>query len=149
MRFRALPLLILLLALLPAADAPDRACSVVIVNQLNERVSLRAEIADTEEKRNRGLMFRTALGVGEGMIFIFEENGFLNFWMKNTYIPLSIAYINEYGIINEIYDMKPRDASLVASRMQARYALEVNRGWFRKNRISRGCRITLDGCLRK
>ena len=92
--------------------------------------AVRAEIAGNDEDRSRGLMFRKELPDGDGMLFIFENDQILSFWMKNTYIPLSIAYISRDGTINEIRDMQPHDETSVTSGRPARYALEVPQGWF-------------------
>ncbi|TFH42838.1 MAG: DUF192 domain-containing protein [Chrysiogenales bacterium] len=95
-------------------------------------------------------MYRTHMDRDRGMLFIFEREGILNFWMKNTHLPLSIAYIGSDGIINEMYDMKPFDVSITyPSRKPARYALEVNRGWFAANGIGRGARMIFNGCFGK
>ncbi len=130
--------------------ATSRVCTISITNIENKQVSLIAEIADNDALRSTGLMNRKALEKNSGMIFMYGSEGYLTFWMKNTYIPLSIAYIGEDGVIHEIYDMKPLDTSVVyPSRMPARYALEMNLHWFRDNRITRGCRLNLHGCLCK
>lgn len=84
------------------------------------------------------------------MLFVFPGERHRRFWMKNTYLPLSIAYVNRYGIINEIYDMEPLDSSRVYPSMYpAQYAIEVNRGWFKRNNIKKGCRVLLHGCIGK
>jgi uncharacterized membrane protein (UPF0127 family) len=93
-------------------------------------VSLWAELARTGEEREKGLMFRESLADGEGMLFIFERDQMLSFWMKNTLIPLSVAYIAYDGRIIEIHDMRPGDLSPVYSSRSARYALEAPQGWF-------------------
>lgn len=106
------------------------------------------EIADTEDKRNLGLMFRNYLDSNSGMLFVFKDANKRTFWMKNTYIPLSIAYISDDGTINEIYDMKPLDISVVyPSRRPAKYALEMNKGWFDKHNIAVGCKVLLPAGL--
>jgi uncharacterized membrane protein (UPF0127 family) len=97
-----------------------------------------AEIARTGTERETGLMFRESLADGEGMLFVFERDEMLSFWMKNTLIPLSIAYISYNGRILEIHDMKPRDLSPVRSSRSARYALEVPRGWFERAGVKPG-----------
>ena len=91
---------------------------------------VKAEIANTDETRQRGLMFRQTLPDGEGMFFIFEKDEILRFWMKNTFIPLSIAYISSEGRIIDIKDMFPHDETSVTSSRSVRYALEVPQGWF-------------------
>jgi len=91
---------------------------------------VRAEIARTQEERQQGLMFRQNLPDGEGMLFIFERDEILSFWMRNTYIPLSIAFITYDGRIVDIKDMYPLDETSVTSSRSVRYALEVPQGWF-------------------
>ncbi len=96
------------------------------------------EIADTDESRARGLMNRDSLPEDHGMLFVFERDQRLSFWMKDTSIPLSIAYITSDGTIREIYDMEPYDLTPVSSRRSVRYALEVNQGAFEAAGISEG-----------
>jgi uncharacterized membrane protein (UPF0127 family) len=96
------------------------------------------ELARSDEERNAGLMFRTELEEGKGMLFIFEKDEVLSFWMKNTLIPLSIAYIGYDGAIIDIRNMDPHDTSSVSSSRSARYALEVPQGWFDKIGIKPG-----------
>jgi uncharacterized membrane protein (UPF0127 family) len=95
-----------------------------------ETVKLLAEIARTDAQRARGLMGRSSLKDGEGMLFVFDRDQILSFWMKNTPLPLSIAYIAYDGRIMEIHDLKPHDTTTVPSRRSGRYALEVPQGWF-------------------
>lgn len=101
------------------------------------------EIADDSQEHQKGLMHRESLNRGEGMLFIFSESQPRSFWMKNTQIPLSIAYINEEGIIIDILPMEPMDLSAVRSSAPARYALEVNRGEFAYYRIQVGDRVKI------
>ncbi|MDR2068621.1 MAG: DUF192 domain-containing protein [Spirochaetaceae bacterium] len=107
------------------------------------RIRIQAEIARTEAERARGLMHRTALPDGEGMLFVFERDQILSFWMKDTLIPLSIAFISYDGRILEIYDMQPRDLRSVHSVRSVRYALEVPQGWFERTGIKVGDRLNL------
>jgi uncharacterized membrane protein (UPF0127 family) len=102
------------------------------------RVSVSVEKAETNGERARGLMYRRSLDDGAGMLFIFEEDEILSFWMKNTFIPLSIAFIAADGRILEIRDMEPQDLSTVRSGRPCRYALEVPRGWFGRAGIAPG-----------
>jgi uncharacterized membrane protein (UPF0127 family) len=99
---------------------------------------VKAEIARTQDERSQGLMFRKKLPDGEGMIFVFEKDEVLSFWMKNTSIPLSIAYIASDGRIIEIKDMYPHDENPVMSSRSARYALEVPQGWFSRTGVHTG-----------
>ena len=104
--------------------------------------TLKAEVANTPETRAIGLMGRTELADGHAMLFVFTQPQPLGFWMKNTLIPLSIAYINAAGIIREIHDMKPLDTNPVDSTFRDLiYALEVPQGWFQKNKILPGDKI--------
>ena len=105
-------------------------------------VALRAEVADTPQESQTGLMFRNSLPDDQGMIFVFNTPRQANFWMKNTRIPLSIAYIDSTGKILEIHSMQPFDETLVSSAFDnVVYALEVNEGWFDRHKISPGTTI--------
>lgn len=99
---------------------------------------LAVDVCDTQVLRQKGLMNRDHLPDGSGMLFVFEEEGDLSFWMKNTRIPLSIAFISKLGEILNIEDMHPHDLSSSRSRVQAQYALEVPQGWFKKKGINAG-----------
>jgi uncharacterized protein len=108
------------------------------------------ELAQTEDERRMGLMHRTSLGENAGMLFVFEDEAPRSFWMKNTYIPLSIAYLNSKKEIVEIQDMAPMPKSPTAaipsypSKKPAKYALEVNQGWFKKRGIQVGQRLEVN-----
>jgi len=99
---------------------------------------VKAEIAQTQEERSKGLMYRKELPDGEGMFFVFERDEVLSFWMKNTFVPLSIAFIASDGRIVEIKDMYPHDESTVHSSRSVRYALEVPQGWFSRAGVQYG-----------
>jgi len=101
-------------------------------------VEITVEIARTEQERAQGLMYRKKLPDGAGMIFIFERDEQLSFWMKNTVIPLSIAFIASDGRITEIKDMQPLDLNSVTSSRSVRYALETPQGWFNRAGIKPG-----------
>ena len=109
------------------------------------RITLKAELARSTAQRNQGLMYRKSLPDGEGMLFIFERDEILSFWMKNTLVPLSIAFISSEGRILEIYDMEPGNLAPVSSGRSARYALEVPQGWFGRAGIRIGDRLDLNG----
>ena len=104
---------------------------------------LTVEIAETEAQRNQGLMHRKTLKDGAGMLFVFERDQILSFWMKNTLIPLSIAYISYDGTITDIRDMYPKNESSVHSSRSVRYALEVPQGWFEKVGVKAGDKVIL------
>lgn len=143
-------ILFIFLLNLPGAETTLRICRVSIYSLgSGQSVSLQVEIADTPESREQGLMHRQSLKKNSGMMFIFEKDEYLSFWMQNTYIPLDIAYIDRNGIIGEIYQMSPLDStSIIRSAKPFRYALEVNRGWFRAHKIHKGSKIDLNGCFR-
>lgn len=105
--------------------------------------TFQVEIADTAESRRQGLMFREDLAPDEGMLFIFPDSQIRSFWMKDTPLPLSIAYISARGRILEIRSMVPYSEEPVRSRFPARYALEVNRDRFEEVGVSEGDEIDL------
>ncbi len=99
---------------------------------------LLVEVVNTPADRARGLMYRKSMGENEGMLFVFSEPDYLSFWMKNTLIPLSIAYFNRDKRITDIHDMKPNQTKeLYHSSEKVLYALEVNQGWFAKRNIGK------------
>jgi uncharacterized membrane protein (UPF0127 family) len=106
-------------------------------------VTCEVELARTEAERNTGLMYRKELEDGKGMFFIFESDEVLSFWMKNTNIPLSIAYISYDGTIIDIRNMYPHDTSPVHSSRSVRYALEVPQDWFTRTGIRAGDKVIL------
>ncbi len=105
--------------------------------RINETTIL-AEIADTPRKREKGLMKREELPADRGMLFIFEKEKKVSFWMKDTGIPLTIAYISKSGQIREIHDLQPYSENPVSSVYSILYALEVNRGFYKENGIQIG-----------
>jgi uncharacterized membrane protein (UPF0127 family) len=108
------------------------------------RVVLQAEIARSADEKRQGLMHRRSLADGRGMLFVFDRDQIMSFWMKDTLIPLSIAYIKSDGSIVEILDMRPLDESFVRSSRGVRYALEVPQGWFDRAGIRPGDRLLLE-----
>jgi uncharacterized membrane protein (UPF0127 family) len=118
-----------------------------IENAAGVSIPISVEIANNGEQRAQGLMNRKSLEDGKGMIFVFDRDQIMSFWMKNTLIPLSIAFISSDGRILEIHDMKPLDLNSTRSNRSARYALEVPQGWFSRVGISVDDRLRLDGLL--
>lgn len=106
-------------------------------------VSILAELATTDSQRETGLMFRKQLEAGKGMLFVFDSDQILNFWMKNTSLALSIAYLSSDGTIREIHDLVPHSLAGVAASRSVRYALEVPRGWFDQVGLKVGDRFEL------
>lgn len=111
------------------------------------RHSLLVEIAETPEQQERGLMYRKTLADGRGMLFVFPSARILNFWMKNTFIPLSIGFFDQKGTLIEFFDMEPVTSEMqtkipsYSSSKPAQFALEVPRGWFRKKKIQPGAKL--------
>ena len=106
-------------------------------------VAVEAEVADEIDEKTIGLMGRAELAEGRGMLFVFREPQAMGFWMRDTLVPLSIAYINAAGVIREIHDLQPLDETPARSAFRdLLYALEVPQGWFHKNKILPGDRIT-------
>lgn len=104
--------------------------------------ALRAEIAATPDERARGLMFREKLGRNDGMLFLFDEPAYHTIWMKNTLIPLSVAFLDGEGRILNIEDMQPRTLEPHVAQGPARFAIETNLGWFAERRIKPGDKVT-------
>lgn len=103
---------------------------------------LATEVARTPAQRQVGMMMRTAMAQHEAMLFVFEEAGVQCFWMKNTLVPLSAAFIEDDGRIVNIADMQPRSEQSHCSQRPVRYVLEVNQGWFAKKGISPGFKLS-------
>ena len=99
---------------------------------------LNVKVAKTPQQQALGLMHKKNLAANEGMLFEHAEKKILKFWMKNTLIPLSIAFLDESGKITEIQNMMPNDENTVSSKYPCKYAVEVNQGWFKKRNIRVG-----------
>jgi len=111
------------------------------------RGTIIAEVADTEAERAKGLMHRRELRENRGMLFVYRRDQKLSFWMKDTTIPLSIAFIAADGTVREIHDMKPLSLRPVESRFSVRYALEVRQGTFERFNVRPGDRIVIPESL--
>ncbi|MBX3716750.1 MAG: DUF192 domain-containing protein [Burkholderiales bacterium] len=134
---RALAALLLAAAGLALAEAPLPARQVKVAGH-----ALRVEVAATIEQRMKGLMFREKLGADDGMLFVFDEPGYHAMWMKNTPLPLSVAFVDGAGAILNILDMEPHTLDQHAAAGPAVYAIETNKGWFAKRRIKAGDKVT-------
>lgn len=99
------------------------------------------QLATQPEQRQIGLMHRTAMPQHEGMLFVFEQPAVQCFWMRNTLIPLSAAFLDDEGRIVNIEDMKPQTEDSHCSKKPVRFVLEMNQGWFAKKGLSAGSRI--------
>jgi uncharacterized protein len=102
---------------------------------------IKAEVAARDAERQQGLMNREKMGANEGMVFLFEAPAGVCMWMKNTLIPLSVAFIDESGKIVNIEDMQPQTTDSHCAKKPVRYALEMNQGWFKQKNIKPGTTI--------
>ncbi len=100
-----------------------------------------AEVVATDPQRMQGLMHRRMLPENRGMLFVFRDTGPISMWMMNTYVPLSVAFLDNNGVIINIEDMKPLTTDTHGSAKPARYALEMNQGWFAKRGIKAGVKV--------
>ncbi len=106
-----------------------------------QKHALTAEVASNDANRMQGLMHRRILPENRGMLFVFPNVAHHGMWMMNTYIPLSVAFIDDAGTIINIEDMQPHTRDSHSATAPARYALEMNLGWFRKRGIKPGMKI--------
>ena len=104
--------------------------------------ALKVEVAQNEEALQQGLMFRKSLGKDDGMLFIFGEPAYHSMWMKNTLIPLSVAFLDADGRILNILDMEPQTLDTHTAAGPAVYAIETNKGWFAANKVRAGDKVT-------
>ena len=121
--------------ILPADPAP-----LVVVTKGGDR-SFSIEVADTAAEREAGLMYRQDMADDHGMLFVFPENNTHCMWMRNTLLPLSVAFLNEEGKIINIEDMQPQTEDNHCAKVPARYALEMNLGWFAQRGIKPGMKL--------
>jgi uncharacterized membrane protein (UPF0127 family) len=122
-----------------------RTATLTIINSTGEQIRITVEIADTPQARELGLMHRSSMPPDAGMLFDFGEDTTGGFWMYNTILPLSIAFITADGIILSIEDMQPLDTTVITAPGPYRYALETNQGFFAAHRIVPGNRVILPG----
>lgn len=120
----------------PAARSrlPERGEAWVVL----DADTVRAEVASTSAQREEGLMYREEVAPGTGMLFVFDDEAIRSFWMKNTYVPLDIAYMDSSMRIVDIQQMEPRTEELYESSDPAMFALEVPLGWFEEHGIREG-----------
>jgi uncharacterized membrane protein (UPF0127 family) len=121
-----------------AQDGPQKLSTVQLTAGMH---LIHAEVARTDAQRQIGLMHRPAMPVNDGMLFVFEQPGVQCFWMRNTLIPLSAAFIDDEGQIVNIEDMAPQTDDSHCSKRAVRYVLEMNKGWFDKRGLKSGSRI--------
>jgi uncharacterized membrane protein (UPF0127 family) len=122
-----------------AQDVPQQLPTIRISTGMHV---LQVQVAQTPEQQQTGLMFRKAMGTNEGMLFIFDEPRQQCFWMKNTLLPLSVAFIDDSGTVANLDDMKPQTLDSHCSTKPVRFVLEMNVGWFDKRGIKAGSKFT-------
>ena len=103
---------------------------------------LKVEVAVNDAQRERGLMFRKSMPQDEGMLFVFDDPGYYAMWMKNTLLPLSVAFVDRAGVILNIADMEPQTLDTHLSNGPALYAIETNKGWFAAHHVQAGDKVT-------
>ena len=133
-----------LLAILVVAFCHAHACADTALPEIGLAIhghKLTAEVAATDSSRTTGLMHRRMMPENRGMLFVFAYAQPQSFWMMNTYLPLSIAYVDEQGVIVNITDMQPLTTNPYPSAKPAKYALEMNQGWFARRGIKAGARV--------
>ena len=125
----------------PAATAPSQ--KLATITTLGAGLyNIKAEVARTPREHEIGLMSRTSMGPNEGMIFVFPTASRQCFWMKNTLIPLSIAFLADDGRVVNLAEMQPESETSHCSAQPVRYVLEMNKGWFSKRGIKPGDKIS-------
>lgn len=132
-----------------SSSAPENALGslqTIEVNIKDQAVTI--EVAVSMRAQQQGLMYRDAMPENHGMLFVYDQPRYMSFWMKNTYIPLSIAFLKDDGTIVNIEKMKPQQGPFdpqerYISRERCKYALEMNQGWFEKHGIKAGDKINL------
>ena len=126
----------------PAAWPQDQPQNLATTTLKVGMHSIRAQLALTPLQRQIGLMHRAEMPTHEGMLFVFDEPSPQCFWMRNTLIPLSIAFLADDGTVVNIADMKPQNDDSHCSARPVRFALEMNQGWFAKRGVKSGTRIS-------
>ena len=102
---------------------------------------VQAEVAHTFDTRARGLMFRKSMGPNQGMLFVFQENAAHCMWMRNTLIPLAVAFLDANGTIINVEEMQPQTENSHCAARPAKYALEMNAGWFAQKGVRPGTQL--------
>jgi uncharacterized membrane protein (UPF0127 family) len=138
---RSLALAVAMLTWCGAALTQDAAQKLPTIPMNAGMHLIQAEVAQTPEQRSIGLMHRPKMGANEGMLFVFESPAQQCFWMKNTLLPLSIAFLADDGQVVNIEDMAPHALNGHCSKQPVRFALEMNQGWFAKRGIKPGSRV--------
>lgn len=134
---------LLLCLVASAAPAQSEAQPPLPTVQLNAGLYvIKAEVAQTYSQMAMGLMHREKMGANEGMLFIWGESSKRCMWMRNTLLPLSVAFIDDKGVVLNVEDMKPQTEDSHCSKGDAKYALEMNVGWFKTKNLKPGIKIS-------
>ncbi len=142
MKYIAASLALSLVALCTFASAQDGPQLDLPRTKLSSGVyQITAQVAQTPNQRSTGLMFRKEMPQAEGMLFIFEQPGMQCFWMKNTLLPLTAAFVADNGEIVNLVDMQPHSEAPHCSTKPVRYVLEMNQGWFAKKGVKAGSKL--------
>jgi uncharacterized protein len=137
---RAGALVVTLLAL--AASAQDGPQAKLKVIELTAGMHvIHAELAVSQEQQSTGMMFRRGMGANDGMLFVYNDSAKRCFWMHNTWVPLTIAFVASDGTIVNLADMQPLDEQSLCSEIPVQYALEVPQGWFAKRGFKVGLKL--------
>lgn len=131
----------MLIAVVFVQFAPGVFAQLPVVELSAVMYRIEAELAHTPEARQTGLMHRHSMPGNRGMLFVFPQDGLHCMWMRNTFIPLSVAFLDAEGRILNIEDMTPQTEDLHCAAAPARFALEMNQGWFEIRRLKPGARI--------
>jgi uncharacterized protein len=140
-KMAVLPSVLALILCAAAATAQEVAQRLQAITLTAGMHNIRAEVAQTPEQRQKGLMYRRDLAAHEGMLFVFDEASPQCFWMRNTPRPLSIAFLADDGTIVNIADMQPYSDAAHCSTKPVRLALEMNQGWFAKRGLKAGAKL--------
>ena len=130
-----LPIVLLAVCCASGCSTPERAWPYVV--ELGD-ARIHVEVARTDPERTRGLMYRDRLDKDWGMLFVYDREESLRFWMKNTKIPLSIAFLDAGLVVRDIQEMTPLDETVHVSAVPVRYALEAEQGWFARRGVTPG-----------
>lgn len=138
---RLLALLVLSASLTASAHAQEPQTQLQRVKLSVGMYQIDAQVAQTPEQRQIGLMFRKEMPQAEGMIFVFEQPATQCFWMRNTLLPLTAAFVADDGRIVNLADMKPQTDDSHCSEEPVRFVLEMNQGWFARKNIKKGAKL--------
>ncbi len=137
-RFALITLTALFAINTPSASAKEPATNLPAITLKVGGQSVRAEVAAIDETRQKGLMYREKMAKNDGMLFVFPDIAYHAMWMRNTPLPLAVAFMDQAGKIVSIHEMQPHTETSHQAAGPARYALEMNSQWFAKNNIKTG-----------